>query len=938
MNNRTHPELDWFTMETEHFNIHYHQGIEDFAQRGARVAEQIYQPVMDQLELEDWGKTDIVFSAEDEIQNGFAVPSDQIFIWVSQNDVAGIHGGSEKWLRLVVTHEFQHIAQFHAHKTWTGIFSLVTVPVWWLEGMAEYMTEEWRVGRSDSRMKIHTYRNTMDQLDPHDDGYAMVKYLAWKYGDSTLVNISNHRLYLNEKDKKWPIWYNFEDAFEEATGQTENQFYEEWRRVMNAYYYAYLAQKESVEELGEAYPVDGFHQVSSLSISSDSSLVAIVGRRDHSMYDRGLYTVTLDTNRTVKEVHHGSFRGIPTWSPDNEQIAVAQYHRGSHGSLINDIRLVDLETGKKSWLTSDMRALHPEFTPDGLGLIFVAHPTGETTQIYHWDRLSGEIEQLSDFTGDIQIQRPIVSPDGRNIAFMIQDIDGAVDIAVMDIEGNDYRKLTRDVEEDLLPVWTGDGQSIVFTSFRNSTPNLYRIGLDGGQPIAMTDVAQGVYSLQRIPNSDRILATSLPDVDSVRIVQIDPLRVAESFPLNIRDRYTAWRTKLPDVPIPPIDYDMDISAYETHPYRPLPSVRPLVWLVLPDVAGPFAMAALNDALGKHMLQGGGVMSWQGELLGGFVSYLNLNYLPLLQVYAAKNFNFNLRNFHEGQTIEALDGGGLVAALPLTGRNGFTTNHIVQAHFRLTNRTLLVQGENWQAIPKEDQVSHKESNLGFTYAVKYQRPHKQQIYLPGNGFGFLTHYEKTLPGLWGETDFSQIWMDAFVNQKIPKTPLVIYARLKWDRQAGEILPQDSLGFTEEAPLYLSPGTLLRMGTSGIIDLPETYSLRGQTGFFPANEILLNTVELRCPLIEKLPVNILGVGIEGLSAALFSDLGYLPQNDLSINTFGAEIKFSVTAEKLPLVMMAFGIGGDDEFWRNVSQDYPDIDLGNQSYFRLSLVNPF
>ena len=201
-NQRTHPELKWQTLETEHFNIHFHQGLESIAKKGALIAEQTYQPIMDQLEVKDFGKTDIVFSAEDEIMNGFAMPSNQIFIWVSQNDVAGHFGGSDKWLKLVITHEFQHVVQMQAHRTWAGIFGGITIPSWWIEGMAEYMTEVWRVGRSDSRMKIHTYQNTMDQLGAHDQGYAKVLYLAWKYGDSTLVKISNHRLYLLKKQNK----------------------------------------------------------------------------------------------------------------------------------------------------------------------------------------------------------------------------------------------------------------------------------------------------------------------------------------------------------------------------------------------------------------------------------------------------------------------------------------------------------------------------------------------------------------------------------------------------------------------------------------------------------------------------------------------------------------------------------------------------------------
>ena len=40
-NQRTHPELTWQTLETENFNVHYHNGIKEIALQGASIAEQI---------------------------------------------------------------------------------------------------------------------------------------------------------------------------------------------------------------------------------------------------------------------------------------------------------------------------------------------------------------------------------------------------------------------------------------------------------------------------------------------------------------------------------------------------------------------------------------------------------------------------------------------------------------------------------------------------------------------------------------------------------------------------------------------------------------------------------------------------------------------------------------------------------------------------------
>ncbi|HIB74116.1 MAG TPA: hypothetical protein EYO50_09385, partial [Candidatus Marinimicrobia bacterium] len=85
---RTHGELDWSTIETEHYRVHYHQGIEKIAKEGASIAEQVRPILLKQMDLEDIPTIDIIFTTEDEIMNGFAQWTYNTFIWVDQNDAA----------------------------------------------------------------------------------------------------------------------------------------------------------------------------------------------------------------------------------------------------------------------------------------------------------------------------------------------------------------------------------------------------------------------------------------------------------------------------------------------------------------------------------------------------------------------------------------------------------------------------------------------------------------------------------------------------------------------------------------------------------------------------------------------------------------------------------------------------------------------------------
>ena len=87
-------------MSTEHFYVHFHQGIEDIAREGASIAEQVRPTLLRQMGLDDIPEIDIIFTTEDEVMNGFALGTYTTFIWVDQNEAA-IWLEDEKWLYLM---------------------------------------------------------------------------------------------------------------------------------------------------------------------------------------------------------------------------------------------------------------------------------------------------------------------------------------------------------------------------------------------------------------------------------------------------------------------------------------------------------------------------------------------------------------------------------------------------------------------------------------------------------------------------------------------------------------------------------------------------------------------------------------------------------------------------------------------------------------------
>ena len=62
-----HIELEWQTIETEHFLIHFHEETIRSGQEAAAVVEKIYEPITSFYEFEPDSKTHIIIQDTDDI-------------------------------------------------------------------------------------------------------------------------------------------------------------------------------------------------------------------------------------------------------------------------------------------------------------------------------------------------------------------------------------------------------------------------------------------------------------------------------------------------------------------------------------------------------------------------------------------------------------------------------------------------------------------------------------------------------------------------------------------------------------------------------------------------------------------------------------------------------------------------------------------------------
>ena len=511
--------FDWRVLRTSHFDIYYYSSERRSADIAARLAERWYTRLGRLLHHELSGRQPLVLYAtqaqfqQTNVVGGIGEGTGGVTEALRRRIVLPT-GGTLDDFNHVIGHELVHAFQYDitgGAGSRGGVPGATALPLWFVEGMAEYLslgpdaplTAMWMRGaiQDTTRDTLPTYRQLEDpRFFPYRYGQALLAYVGGTYGDDRIGELLRAAGRARSMDP----------AIRSVLKLAPDELVARWHSATHAAYDPLRPEAELPDRYGpKLVGVKGEVGQYNLApaLSPDGSQMMFFS-------DRGLFSVDLyladahtgkvkrQLTRTAVDAHLESLQFIQSagsWSGDGRRFVFAGVSGGRPVLDLYDVARGRVEREIKLPQLGDI--LNPSWSPDGGEVAFSA-VVGGLTDLFVYDLKADSLVRLtSDPYADLQ---PAWSPDGRGLAFAtdrfttrLSDLAvGPYALAVLDrATGRITRVPGFEGAKHLNPQWSPDGASLYFLSDPDGITNIYRVRLADGELRKVTNLFTGASGI-----------------------------------------------------------------------------------------------------------------------------------------------------------------------------------------------------------------------------------------------------------------------------------------------------------------------------------------------------------------------------------------------------------------------------------------------------------
>ncbi|MBR9991347.1 MAG: PD40 domain-containing protein [Gemmatimonadetes bacterium] len=722
--------FDWRIMETERFDIHFYPEEQTVTTDAARMSERWYARLSRAFQHEFVKKPIIFYADHPDFQQtnttwGQLTEGTGGFTDALRNRVVMPFTGSYFENDHVLGHELVHVFQYDLSSSagGGGLQGLNRLPLWLIEGMAEYLS----LGREDAhtamwmrdaalRGELPTIRQltTDTRFFPYRYGQALWAYVAGRYGDAAVTEVF-----------RYATRAGFEVALERVLGVNSEQLSQDWITSTRSTYLPLLAGRQRPEDAGDRILHDDEPGAMNLApaVSPDGQYVAFFGRRQIFTID--LYIADARTGEIITELtspdrdeHFDALSFIQSagsWSPDGQKFAFIVFAGGD-----NQIAIIDINTRRieRRFSVDGVGAAQTvAWSPDG-GSIAFSGMAGGLSDLYLLDMQNGSVRQLTD--DRYANLHPAWAPDGRTIAYVTDadtDMDalvyGKMRIGLIDVATGQARVLDLFPSgKHINPQFSPDGSDLYFLADPHGFTDLYRVELATNQLHQITNLATGISGISAlspamsIASGDGRIMFSVFENSGNNIYGLDAARTRGQ-PVDRTVPQIARAAVLP--PVEAFGSGL-VSDYLADAVTGLPQQR------------QFAIRDYNARLSLEYIApptvGVGVSDFGGAGIAGGIGFLFGDMLGNKQVQAVVQANGGLKDIG-GQVMyinaeNRWNWGGIAGHIPyLSGFQGLDrdeNNNLVYSQY--LERIYIQQAQGMAQYPFS-QTRRFEVNGGFT---------------------------------------------------------------------------------------------------------------------------------------------------------------------------------------------------------------------------------